>query len=80
MAVYGYEAIDKTGKASKGSIDADSLNAARSELKRQNGERLERVLPPVREYDKSGREHLGGDEDALRADGEQETAEGAGGG
>ncbi len=36
MAVYGYEAIDKTGKASKGSIDADSLNAARSELKRQN--------------------------------------------
>lgn len=36
MAVYGYEAIDKTGKTSKGSITADSPNAARTELKRQN--------------------------------------------
>ena len=36
MAVYGYEVIDKVGKISKGSIDADSAGAARAELKRQN--------------------------------------------
>lgn len=36
MAVYGYEVIDKAGKTSKGSIDADSIGAARAELKRQN--------------------------------------------
>ena len=36
MAVYGYEVIDKAGKTSKGSIDADSVGAARAELKRQN--------------------------------------------
>lgn len=36
MAVYGYEAIDKAGKISKGSIDADSVGAARTELKRQS--------------------------------------------
>lgn len=36
MAVYGYEVIDKSGKSSKGSIDADSVGAARAELKRQN--------------------------------------------
>ena len=36
MAVYGYEAIDKAGKTQKGSIDAESVGAARAELKRQN--------------------------------------------
>ncbi len=36
MAVYGYEVIDKSGKTSKGSVDADSIGAARAELKRQN--------------------------------------------
>lgn len=36
MAVYGYEAIDKNGKTSKGSIDADSVGVARAELKRRN--------------------------------------------
>lgn len=36
MAVYGYEAIDKAGKISKGSIDADSAGAVRTELKRRN--------------------------------------------
>lgn len=36
MAVYGYEVIDRSGKTSKGSIDADSVGAARAELKRQN--------------------------------------------
>ncbi|MBD5526494.1 MAG: type II secretion system F family protein [Lachnospiraceae bacterium] len=36
MAVYGYEVVDKAGKTSKGSIDADSVGAARAELKRQN--------------------------------------------
>ena len=30
MAVYGYEVIDKAGKTSKGSIDADSVGAARA--------------------------------------------------
>ena len=36
MAVYGYEAIDKAGKTQKGSIETDSVGAARAELKRQN--------------------------------------------
>lgn len=36
MAVYGYEAVDKAGKTQKGSIDAESVGAARAELKRQN--------------------------------------------
>lgn len=36
MAVYGYEAIDKAGKTQKGSVDAESVGAARAELKRQN--------------------------------------------
>lgn len=36
MAAYGYEAVDKTGKTLKGSVDAESVGAARAELKRQN--------------------------------------------
>lgn len=36
MAVYGYEAVDKAGKTQKGSVDAESVGAARAELKRQN--------------------------------------------
>lgn len=35
MASYGYEAIDKDGKPKKGSIDADSMDGARAELKKQ---------------------------------------------
>lgn len=36
MAIYGYEAVDKAGKTQKGSVDAESVGAARAELKRQN--------------------------------------------
>lgn len=35
MATYGYEAIDKEGKTKKGSLDADSVEAAKAELKKQ---------------------------------------------
>jgi len=35
MAVFGYEVIDKTGKTTKGSIDADSVEMAKMDLKRQ---------------------------------------------
>lgn len=35
MASYGYEAIDKDGKPKKGSVDADSMDGARAELKKQ---------------------------------------------
>lgn len=35
MASYGYEAIDKEGKAKKGSVDADNMEAAKNELKKQ---------------------------------------------
>lgn len=35
MASYGYEAIDATGKQVKGSIEADSIEKARSDLKNQ---------------------------------------------
>lgn len=35
MAIYGYEVIEKSGKALKGSIDADSMEKARIELKKQ---------------------------------------------
>lgn len=35
MAVYGYEAIDRTGKVIKGSLDADNIEKVRSDLKQQ---------------------------------------------
>ncbi len=35
MAAYGYEALDRAGKAIKGSIDADTIDKAKSELKQQ---------------------------------------------
>lgn len=35
MAAYGYEALDRAGKAVKGSIDADTIEKAKSELKQQ---------------------------------------------
>lgn len=35
MASYGYEAMEAGGKAKKGSIEAETLEAARQELKRQ---------------------------------------------
>ena len=35
MAIYGYEAVDKAGKEVKGSIEADSLEKARYDLKMQ---------------------------------------------
>ncbi len=35
MAAYGYEALDKAGKTIKGSIDADTIDKAKSELKQQ---------------------------------------------
>ena len=35
MAAYGYEAIDKAGKEVKGSIEADSMEKARQDLKGQ---------------------------------------------
>lgn len=35
MAVFGYEVIDKAGKITKGSIDADSIEMAKVDLKRQ---------------------------------------------
>lgn len=35
MAVYGYEAVDKGGKEIKGSIDANSIEGAKAELKKQ---------------------------------------------
>lgn len=35
MAVFGYEVIDKAGKITKGSIDADSIEMAKIDLKRQ---------------------------------------------
>ncbi len=35
MATYGYEVLDKDGKIKKGSIDADSMEKARAELKTQ---------------------------------------------
>lgn len=35
MASYGYEAIDATGKQVKGSIEADNIEKARSDLKNQ---------------------------------------------
>lgn len=35
MASYGYEAIDAAGKAVKGSIEADNIDKARSDLKNQ---------------------------------------------
>lgn len=35
MAAYGYEAVDKAGKVIKGSIEAESLDKAKAELKQQ---------------------------------------------
>lgn len=35
MAAYGYEALDRAGKTVKGSIDADNIDKAKSELKQQ---------------------------------------------
>ena len=35
MASYGYEAINKAGKEVKGSIEADSMEKAKSDLKMQ---------------------------------------------
>lgn len=35
MAIYGYEAVDKAGKEVKGSIEADSMEKARYDLKMQ---------------------------------------------
>lgn len=35
MAAYGYEALDRAGKSVKGSIEADTLDKAKSELKQQ---------------------------------------------
>lgn len=35
MATYGYEILDKEGKIKKGSIDADSMEKARADLKAQ---------------------------------------------
>lgn len=35
MAAYGYEALDRAGKTIKGSIDADTIDKAKSELKQQ---------------------------------------------
>lgn len=35
MAAYGYEALDMAGKTVKGSIDADTIEKAKSELKQQ---------------------------------------------
>ena len=35
MAAYGYEALDRAGKAIKGSINADTIDKAKSELKQQ---------------------------------------------
>ena len=35
MASYGYEAIDKTGKEVKGSIEAETMEKARTDLKGQ---------------------------------------------
>ena len=35
MATYGYEAVDPTGKAVKGSVDAGGLDQAKLELQRQ---------------------------------------------
>lgn len=35
MAAYGYEALDRAGKTVKGSIDADTIDKAKSELKQQ---------------------------------------------
>lgn len=35
MAAYGYEALDRAGKTIKGSIDADTIEKAKSELKQQ---------------------------------------------
>ena len=35
MTSYGYEAIDAAGKAVKGSIEADSMDKARADLKSQ---------------------------------------------
>ena len=35
MTSYGYEAIDATGKPVKGSIEADNIDKARSDLKSQ---------------------------------------------
>lgn len=35
MATFGYEAVDRSGKTIKGSIDADDVDLAKMELKRQ---------------------------------------------
>ena len=35
MAIYGYEAIDRSGKEVKGSVEVNSMEAARAELKKQ---------------------------------------------
>ena len=35
MASYGYEALDKSGKVIKGSIDADSVDQAKVLIKKQ---------------------------------------------
>lgn len=35
MASYGYEAIDAAGKTVKGSIEAENIDKARSDLKGQ---------------------------------------------
>ena len=35
MAIYGYEVLDKDGKIKKGSVDADSMEKARADLKAQ---------------------------------------------
>lgn len=35
MAVYGYEVLDKAGRTIKGSIDADTVDRAKAELKQQ---------------------------------------------
>lgn len=35
MAAFGYEAINKEGKTTKGSIEADSAEAAKREIRQQ---------------------------------------------
>ena len=79
MATYGYKAITKAGKEVKGSLEADNKDLAMAELRRQEltvidlGEqRSQRHVPPVRQYDQSGRQHPRIPENALRTDREQE--------
>ena len=35
MATYGYEAVDRSGKIMKGSVEADNQNLAKTELRKQ---------------------------------------------